>query len=442
MSIISIMSMSKKGVVTIIELIMIILILFISFSVFFPPARYEHNWDNAYSALLGKDMMTALVATGDLESFFSDETSMYNFFNTLFPESNLIFWYRMYKVKDDISVACNCTNSQIAQLEDWVTDLRFNNRDITISFCQTSLENSNNCIRNSDEMLIYGYKDLQPYEQLLSDYVMEGNGIIEIVDFSSDPDLDVVQQKIFGISDGGVFNNEENIIIEPYSINDLIYQVHKNFYKIPLSLSTTQTETIGQCPVDAEKGIFKFRGNEYGFWVCQASEIYFDSTGTTNPDIGPYIPDQSFSLGGFDFKLSYIDSSSKIRINFLDSPKYRFENFISSLHREIIQSDGNNDRVFIKIDGFVDNMACGVILNNASDSRTAWVADFGGGGAGMVGDDHRHLMISLLVWASDKQTTSGYIPELEKGYTSSYITVKNIDMLEINQYEIGVGYPY
>lgn len=432
---------AKKGIASTIEVIAVILALFISFSIFFPGGAYKSNWDNAYASLTSRDIMATLLATGNLHSYMYNDEEMTNFLENMFPETNLIFWYRLEGIKDSIVVACNCTNEQIQALQDWTKGVRLNDRDIEMSICPTSLTTSEaGCIKESDVLLIWGYRDLQPHEQLLSDYLVEDKGIVELMDFNSAPDA--VQQNIFGINRGGFLGESEDVILEPYRTDQITYQVYKSFYNMPLAVfGAEQSTDLSQCEME-------FRGtltlNEQNmFWICNATYAYFDDSGDTIPDKGPISPGESFSLDGFYFELSYVDSEDKIRITFLETPNpYEFIDFaMPPLGEAIISGNNDNSRVFVRMSGGA-NTACGVVLNNVSASRTTWIADFTRNGVDEVGDDHRQLLLSSLVWASKKYVGTEDVPIFQKGFATSYITIKNIDMFEIQKYDIGVGYPY
>lgn len=432
--------MASKGIATILEFLAVIMALFIAFNIFFPGVAYESNWDDAYAILLGRDMLASLVATDDLHSYMSDETSMQNFFDELFPVSNYVFWYKMEGLKDKINVACNCTNEQIGKLREWSTGLRLNDRDISMFFCYAELDKpGSTCMEDSDVLIIWSYKNLN--EQNLRNYLMEGKGIIEIVDFTAAPDA--VQQNIFGITSGGSFDGVEDEILKPYDTTQITYGPYKLFYHMPLALYATEGATLAECQ-SSMRGTFNLTLT-HSFWTCNTTYVFFDTDGDGSKDTPPLEPGNLTTIEGSDFLVNYVDSINKIRISFSDSTTYKFDDFANpGSILPIVPNDGDEERIFVQMDGTATPIACGVILNNLYDSGTAWVANFGRTGLGMpnVGDDHKQLMLSLIVWASNKRTGTEDLPVIQKGHTASYVEVNNIDVFEIYNYEIGVGSPY
>ncbi len=437
-----------KGIANTLELIGVMIALFVSFNFFFPGSSYRNNWENAYAVLLSRDMLASLVATDDIQSYMSDRITMENFFSNLFPQSNYIFWSSTEGIKKEINVSCACSLQQIVKLESWSNGLEINGQQISMKLCQADLSDpSSTCMEQSDVLIIWNDEDLAPHLTTLYNYLVEDKGIIEIRDFTQRPGI--TQRTIFGIDSGGVRSGTADEILEPSNVRQLSYQPYKLFYHMPLSLFATEDSDVPDSCTVSRKGIFTIKGSQHGFWVCDGSSVYFSSSGTVNPDIGPLRPRQGsepgdeFTLEGSRFELSYIDSQNKIRITFLYEPGYSFENFAMADDIGILPDDGDESRIFMRMNGPADNRACSVVLNNVSDSRTAWVADFSRDGldSPTIGDDYRQLLLSLIVWASKKQESTEPVI-VKSGYTTSYISVNNTDVFEIRRYEIGVGYPY
>jgi hypothetical protein len=79
---------------------------------------------------------------------------------------------------------------------------------------------------------------------------------------------------------------------------------------------------------------------------------------------------------------------------------------------------------------------------NGTFSRTAWIADFSRDGLDKVEDDHRELLLSLILWASNKRSVSMTSSQLKTGFISTYINAFNDDIFEIYKFKLGLGYPY
>jgi hypothetical protein len=443
----------SKGLAVTLELLTVIAALFVAYSTFFPARAYTGNWDDAYAVLMSRDTIASLVASGDLYSYMSDESAMSDFFDTMFPESNYVFWYSMEGTKDKITIACNCTSEQITKIDAWSDGLRMNDRDIDVFVCYTKLEEpKSTCMKTSDVLLTWGTQDLAEYEQGLMSYLTEDKGIVEIVDFPAGASPDSTQQAIFGITNSGVFDGTEDVMHQPDSTDWLTYGPFKYFYHMPLTLYAPENAALTECLVSM-KGSFShsIAGIPlwHDFWTCNGTYVFFDMNDdgvyVEDDDVGPLSEGDKVTLGPYDFMLGYVDSSNKIRMSFPGSADYKFMDFVQAPATEpVFPDDGDITRILVQMDGAQPSPACGVIVNGPYDSRTAWMADLGRGGLDVPDftDDHRQLLLSLLVWSSRKRVGSETIPSIQEGRMSSYVEINNIDVFEIHKYEIGVGSPY
>jgi hypothetical protein len=73
-------------------------------------------------------------------------------------------------------------------------------------------------------------------------------------------------------------------------------------------------------------------------------------------------------------------------------------------------------------------------------NRVAWIADFTDND--IIGDDHKLLLTSLLLWASNKKASAVLSSNLKIGYLTSYVNINNTDMFEVYKFNLGLGYPY
>ncbi len=80
-----------------------------------------------------------------------------------------------------------------------------------------------------------------------------------------------------------------------------------------------------------------------------------------------------------------------------------------------------------------------MILNKFGETGTAWIADFSEDG---FGDDEKMLLISLLLWSSNKQSAGSAVSNLRMGYLTSYVTINNVDMFEVYKFDLGLGSPF
>jgi hypothetical protein len=452
--------MKKKGVISILELVAVVITLFLSFSIFFPKTDYKNRWDDAYTILKSRDTTLLLERTGKLHTYAFDQDLMEDFFDTMFPESNLILWYETEgTIKSQVMVACDCTDDAISQLYEWMDDLKLNERNITLSFCSANLDSPDMCIQGSDVLLISGYRDLQSYEQLINDYISKGKGIVEVVDFESEDQMDTVQTNVFGLQ----WNNIEAIEMdyvqferEPEGSADVLYEIYKYFYHMPLPLDTGEGSlSIPDCSYNpAKNGTFSFRGTDYRFWACDQDSAWFDTDGDSDYDI--LVSElEEVTIGGYDFTLNYVNNESSIGISF--NPDYVFDDYLSYVSPggidegpagdpgsewktpHIVPADGETERVLMaSISTSPSREYPSVIVNKVGNAQVAWVSGLGEGG---LWDDEKALLMSLILWSSNKKYTSE-VSDIRMGYLTSYVNIKNRDMLEIYKFSLGLGHPF
>lgn len=441
----------KKGVVNVLELITVVITLFVSFSIFFPQADYKNRWDDAYMILKARDMILLLERTGSLHTYAFSPDEVRSFFDTLFPDSSLIVWSETDGgIKSDIKIACDCPSGTIAELAEWVNGLKLNERNITISFCSADLDSPTPCVDDSDALLIWGYKSLQPYGQLLSDYISDGNGVVEVMDFDlqSQVDDDSVQTGVFGLrwtgARSGTMDYDE-FPRKPRNAADMIFDPYKYFYHIPFPLKTNDTgEPIAGCGYSpAKNGTFDLKGIEYGFWICGSNSVWFDTDGDIVRDTLVYERGEEVTIGGiYNFSLNYVNSDSSMSVSFRSD--YVFDDFLeyasqSGQFAHIEPADYDANRILIRAVESPVAKYPSVILNKFGETGTAWVADFSEDG---FGDDEKMLLISLLLWSSNKQTAGGAVSNIRMGYLTSYVTINNVDMFEVYKFDLGLGSPF
>jgi len=426
-------SEKQKGVINVIELVIVLSLLLVSFNVFFPGQKYEDNWEDAYGIISSRDSLLVLERTGNLHSYAFDSDSMENFIDELFPNTNLIVWSEVTGgIKSEVKIACD-DQSVASEMNDWANGLRLNERNITVTFCYTDMTSTDSCLLTSDSMLIWGYKDLSDYEDVLTDYVSEGNGIVEVMDIEA---LDDVQTSIFGLNFIGSINvvgNPTSFSRTPLDPSDPIYGPRKYFYGIPMPLDARDNCDFDGCVNPKNEGYLEFGGTSYGFCVCDDG-VWFDVDGGS--DYTDSVTEQStINIGGYTFYLNYINSESKISVSF--RPDYDFENI--NLKTSLQPDDGSNDRVII--DTVSGTTYPVIILNEVGSSRLVWSAPFEDGISNYE-DDDKSMLLSLLLWSINKESSGEELLDMRVGYRTTYIKTFNRDMFEIYSFNLGVGYPF
>jgi hypothetical protein len=427
--------MKSKSQVTALEMIVATIALFVTFSILFPGFSYKSKWSDARILLDGRDTILTIDRIGKLYEYSFNSTSLEEFLSKIPEKNNTIVWSETEgTLKHKITIACNCTGEQIGYLLDWFSRLKINGRYIDITICYTNLGSINPCFEAADVLLIWGYKDITSYENVLQQMLAKEGGIVEIADFPNPPEP--AQTRIFGIKGAiGLAGGDFDTISKPMSSSNVTYQAYKYFYHVPLPLKTTGTgvSTLG-CNIN-KTGNFVIHTKNHTFSVCDASFVYFDTDGDGGIDTGPIttVPGQNnFTVESYKFILNYINSETEIGVSF--RPIYNFTEFSGT---QKITSDDNGTLVYVN-----NNPSSSIVVVNGTVGRTAWVADFSRNGLDKVGDDHKNLLLSLLLYASNKRAIGVMNPNLKTGHVTSYINTINNDTFEVYKFNLGLGYPF
>jgi hypothetical protein len=220
----------KKGFMNILELILVLIALFIAFGILFPGFTYRTKWNEALLLLTSRDIILTADRTGNLYSYSFDAAQLSSFLDSVIPtgKTNLIGWSEIEgTVKNRIVVACNCTDEQINSLYNWTSGLRINGRDVNMLIVKTNLDAGlNPKINPSDVLLIWGYKNIDPFKDNLKNYINNENGIVEMMDFPVSPGP--VQEEIFGIKEGGSWGSPTaDVVVKPVAATNVTYQAYK-----------------------------------------------------------------------------------------------------------------------------------------------------------------------------------------------------------------------
>ena len=456
--------MRDKAFVSVLEMIFVVATLIIAFGIIFPGFSYQSRWEQAFISLKGRDLMLTIDRMGDkggrLYQYSFDENALRDFLDKTVPThlTNLIHWSGTGgALKPVVTVACDCDEDQKNALISWIGRIKVNGRDIDFDIVSSKLSP---IFSQSDVLLIWGDKDLDPFKKNLEDYTKAGKGIVEIMDLTGS--LDDAQKDIFGIkkcdskisstcgAGGAVENSFEP---KPQGTTNKTYAAYKYFHHLPMPVLAPDGEVsfrmkpdLDPCiSVDIKKGAFRVRNDDFNFWICdEITEVsaYFDAGGNPNEADIKVLPNQKFVIDGQEFLLSYIDAvSAKVGIAFLD---YKFENFLNPSAKLYPTDEDENKakfRILLSKGTYAQSdKPIPAAIVNGTVSRVAWVADFTED-LNKVGDDHKLLLASLLLWASEKKYVSG-LSNLRLGHLTSYINVNNADVYEVYKFEIGLGFPF
>lgn len=456
--------MNDKGFVNAIELIIVAMTLFIAMSVLFPGLSYKSKWDQAYLLITGKDAILAMDRMNLLYNYSFNRTAIETFLNESISSVNILHWSQTEGTfKNRIIIGCNCTENQISNLISWFGSIRLNNRDIQPVICYTSLDKINPCndpedlTHTIDVLLIWGYKNLTPYQTELQNFLNKGNGIIEMADINNTypgggPGMilgGITQAKIFGICDAStgfiIQYKYDQFYRTPTNSTDIIYGPYKYFYHIPIPINTS-INTIPSIPVEGlpqplcttfTEGKFILNQTSYSLWDCDGTSVYFDTDANGTADKRIYTYD-NFKIKNYNFSLRYIDGLNRIGISF--TPNYLFGDFLGpNSNGFYVGPCGDTGKVLMVASTGGSEPNVSVVILNSSISNVAWLADFSDNG---YSDDEKLLLLSLLMWGSNKRAVSVLSPNLEIGYSASYINTANQDMFEVYRLNLGLGQPY
>ncbi len=128
-------SMKRKGIISIIEMVITAVVLLTAFSIIFSQNVYTNNWDRANLILNGRDIVTTIDNLGRLYYYSYNQSALSDFLlNTLGP--SFIFWSETDGfIKNKLSIACNCTEEQISTLNSWLFGSSINGRQIEYFVC-------------------------------------------------------------------------------------------------------------------------------------------------------------------------------------------------------------------------------------------------------------------------------------------------------------------
>lgn len=466
-------NLGRKGIVNFIESIFVIVVIFTAFAVLFPGLTFKSKWSDALLILSARDTIIAMDRLNVLYRNSFNSNSLQNFIDTYIPtnKTGLIAWTEVDgALKSSIKVACNCSTNQIFYLNYWMSGLHANGRSISLAFVPTSLDSIN---PDADVLLIWGNTNLDSYQNRFTEYLNSGGGIVEINNFSGSGQTGTVQQQIFGLiySGGRTIQNHaysDHFTRKPINSADIVYGTYKYFYHIPIAVKTFESNSTFPVEKNMEEpvcstayhGNFTVNDSAYNFWICNSTEVYFDTDMNSSADVG-IAAGQNFNLINVsnNFTLKYINYPSEIGVLF--GLNYTFKDFLAIWTSgqgcasgpvyidQVVPVDNNVARIAINA-SFTSGPDLPVVILNGTLGRTAWMADFttspdflhGCASVAPAGDDAKFLLASLLMWASTKQQLASSGTDIQHGSLIPYINVKNSDMYEVYQFNLGLKSPF
>lgn len=455
--------MGMKGQIPVLEMITVTIMLFVSFSIFFPERNFDDRWQEADLATKGRDAMITMDRTNSTSSYSSNPDALNSFLNKTIPNS-IIYWTTIEgTAQSNIIVACNCTTAQISDLTNYIGRLKLNGREILLDIRPSTLSP----IQKSNVLIIWGRTDLGAYKTDILNYLNDGNGVIGIAD-AANPDA--AYTEIFGVKTcASIFgaaqcsNSASTQIDFRYTANASkpSFLVQKYFFHLPirdlanLTIFPPTTEirspsgAVITCPnTQVFEGSLRFKSAVARYWICNSTHVFMDTDNTQIPDVvlkerDPFQVRDPGTGVAYNFRMSYIDlGGNRTYMSFNSSPVFRFDdsNFKSSSVL-LYPSDLNDDKIVLYDGNYPNGRPIPVAVTNSSlTGKTVWSSDFL---TGSPGHDKKLMMASMVLAASKKRTVESTLGDLKiSGAVTPYINVANRDMMEIYQFNLGLGYPF
>ena len=456
--------MNRKGFVSIIEMIITAAVLLTAFSLILPKNVYKTNWDRSQIILDSRDMASVIDNLGKLYDYAYDQSAFTTFISSNLPQSIIAWIESNGLIKSDLTVACNCTSSQIDALNEWLYGMNISGRVMTNQVCSTNLDQISSCDgRSPDVLVIWGYMDLQDANILntLFNFLSQDKGIVEIADLPN-ANLNILQNPIFGIKicsdiqsavncNYQISNPVNDAFTVPKNASVPIYISYKYFYHIPMNVNSSTFwpleipgdpgVTLTPCnSPNIYTGTFRFYETSYAYWICSAANsVYFDTDASGYADLNA-TSNENFKISGFNFSMKYVNLDN---FGVIFNPTYEFKDFLSASSTTVYPYDENEDRVLLSYGNYQGSTypVPVVIVNNTAGYKTAWISDFTRGGLGAAGDDHKMLLMSLIYWASNKHVAQ-QLSNIAFGQTSTLIGTVDDDLYESFTFTLGLGQPY
>jgi hypothetical protein len=472
------LKLGKKGIINLIEAIVVIGILFVAFAILFPGISFKSGWNDAMLILTSRDLILTMDRLNILYKNSFDSSSLQDFVDTSIPinRSSLLSWSMIEgTVPNSIFVACNCTDQQRQNLNSWMSGMKVNGRNVTITFEKSSLDK----IVPSHTLLIWGNTELDPYLPQLLNYIRSGGGIIEINDFSDYSQTGTVQQTIFDLvyTGGKSFNTKadaDHFSRKPINSTDIIYGPYKYFFHVPMPLKVLDYPSSASFPIESwmdrprcytymGHGTFLLNDTAYDFWACNSTTVYFDTDNNGSADTAVMTGD-SFRINGYNFTLQYIELPFQIGVSF--GFNYQFRDFLidaTSVPGSCPSGNGWNPYYPVQVStadsdigkillnaSFRQNQIIDlpVVIINNTGGRTAWIADFTNSlngtctGIASVSDDEKLLLTSLIFWVSSKQPFFVSTVITKSAFITKYVNTQNLDTYEVYSFDFGLGSPF
>lgn len=278
-----------NGFVRLLESIIASVILLSSLSFFVSFPQLETNWNDVILQDIGKDALAVAELTEDLKGAvrYNNLVLAENIFLSVLPK-NVGFSMEVSGIPNPvIFIGCNCTQTEINDLENRLDPLDFSYKGRNISIRVENVQITD--IRPETNILfIFGYKDLGLLKNSINDFLEGGGTIFMFADLTQDVVNDGVINSTFNLSwegtamlGSGTFLDSSNpdrvsFRIKKYydNISDdgslAFYNFHTLLASYPVNRIRTDTKTViiddqGLSIVKTNSGVEKGSGRTVWF---------------------------------------------------------------------------------------------------------------------------------------------------------------------------------
>jgi hypothetical protein len=222
-----------KGFIKILEAIVASVIILTSLTFFFNTQLKETNWGDVYLKIRADDALATLVKSGTVQQAVKNDDA--TALNSVMLNANL----SMMPITVDYSiqikgipnpvifVGCNCTQAEIDTLKSYLQPLDFKYKDRSISM-RIEFDNINNIRNETNVLVVFGYKNLNPFSQKLSKFLERDGTIMMIGDLTNETE-DGYMNTTFGLKWVGGTRSNTGTFFDPDNENITSFRIAKYY---------------------------------------------------------------------------------------------------------------------------------------------------------------------------------------------------------------------
>lgn len=271
-----------KGFIKILEAILASIMILVALTFYLNVDVKRTNWDSTLLQVRAEDALASVANSGLLTSaLYSNNESLVN--NTLLDTNlemlpaTVEYSLQIKGIPNSIIyIGCNCTSSEIANLEARLSplDFKYRGRNLSIRISQESISNIQ---AQTNILLFFNYKDLNPYSQNLESFLRNGGTIFMIGDLTQPQVQDGYMNSVFGLTwDGIVRNNVGSFYLR--NENFTSFNIQKYYINLTNQLSTFAF--TGSASIELEDGKTIIISGS-GTSLLKTNEGMFDGNGRT-----------------------------------------------------------------------------------------------------------------------------------------------------------------